>query len=343
MLDSEAYRAYLAETHPALAIDDRRLGGLPSFTAPLDVREPLLPGRARSVVEALQPAFPRVVTPPTLFIGTPFERYDQTHLLETSPPLTELGDRAVRAARSQGLDVAVLTNVQPAHVDEASAQARGWVRLPSFPDTVIDLRATSFEAHLAGLPPGDRSGMRRNIRKFVKAGHRLERVHDASRLGSALYECYVPYYLGAAVKWQAHTRAYFAGLTSLGDAVRLTVARTARHRLIGFIVAFEDRDGVQAGRIGVHPDFHRRDAVYFRLLYHVLEDALARHGGGSSILSLEPTGYRMKRHLGARTVPLVNLVIGVRGPWRWLLRSLSPIGRRLLGHLENRPSLERHY
>ena len=60
-------------------------------------------------------------------------------------------------------------------------------------------------------------------------------------------------------------------------------------------------------------------------------------------LSLEPTGYRMKRHLGARSVPMVNLVMGVNATWRGLLGGFAGVGRRLLRHLEDRVALEQEY
>lgn len=342
LLDEARYRRFLAETHPELAIDDARLGGVPSFLAPLDIREPLAPGRLRRIAGAIGRGFPGLVTPPALFLGTPFERYDQTHLLHELGNPASLTDRARAAARDDRREVVVLTNVRPERVDPIWRDL-GWTVLPSFPDAVVPLSALDFEAHLATLPAGDRSGMRRNIRKFERAGHRLERIADGSGLGDALYRCYRPLYERATVRWQAHTTAYLEGLTGLGDAVDLVGAFSGDGQLIGFVVAFEDGPGLQAGRIGVHPDFHRRDAIYFRLMYHVLEHALQTRGGSGGGLSFEPTGYRMKRHLGAEKVPLVNLVLGVSPRWRFLLGQLSWLGRRLLAHLEDRVLLERWY
>lgn len=343
LLDTASYRAFLAQTHPALEIDDGRLGGVPSFVARLDIREPLVPGAMRSALDVAQEIVPEIVKPRGLFLGTPFERYDQTHLLEELPSVPELSEQASRAARARDLEVAVLTNVRPEALDLAAWASHGWSVLPSFPDTVVDLCAPDFEAHLASLPSGDRSGIRRNIKRFRRAGHTLERIVDASRLGMSLFRCYQPFFEGATVRWQAHTVAYFDGLTRLGKHVRLTAARSSEGKVIGFIVAFEDPNGLQAGRIGVHPEYHRKDAVYFRLLYHVLEEALETWGGGPNILSLEPTGYRMKRHLGARKVPLVNLILGVSDAWSILLRSMGALGRHLLRHLEDRAALERWY
>lgn len=340
LLDEPRYRAFLADTHPHLGIDDGRLGGIPSFLAPLDVREPLAPGPMRKAAYAARPLLPSVITPPALFIGTPFEPYDQTSLAAQCDP-NELSAKIRDTA--EGCAVAVITNVRPAELDLARWSDAGWVALPSFPDTTIDLSVDSFEAHLLRLPAGDRSGMRRNCRRFERAGHRIERVSDSGPLAEALFDCYLPFFERAAVRWQAHTRAYFGGLTALGPGVHLAVARSASGRIIGFVVGFEDERGLQAGRIGVHPDFHRKDAVYFRLIYHVIEAALTRFGGTPSRLSMEPTGYRLKRHLGAERVRMVNLVLGLDATWRFLLDHFDGLGQRLLGHLQRPAALERLY
>lgn len=342
ILDEARYRRFLAETHPSLRIDDGRLDGVPSFLAPLDVREPLVPGPFRRLLEGLRPVLPGLVTPPALFLGTPFERYDQTHLLAEIPDPEALTERARRAARANSREVVVCTNVLSRRIPDRWS-ALGWVELPSFPDTVVPLTSPDFEAHLATLPPGDRSGMRRNMRRFERAGHRLARIDHAGPLQDALHACYRPMYERAAVRWQAHTPEYLGGLTRLGSEVELVGAFSAQGQLIGFMVVFEDGPGLQAGRIGVHPDFHRRDGVYFRLMYHVLELGFRSRGGGPGRLSLEPTGYRMKRHLGARNVPLVNLVFGVSERWRLLLGRFRALGHRLLGHLEDPDALERWY
>ena len=341
LLDAAHYRRFLAATHPALGLEDERLEGVPSFVAPLDVREPMPPGPWRRLLSGVHVLSPAWVRPSALFVGTPFERYEQTHVLDDVDCVDGFSDVVQRAARRLGLEVVVITNLSPTAIGLDAWRRRGWVVFPSFPDAVVDLKAADFQAHLRTLPQGDRSGVRRNIRRFERAGHGLERVMDARGLGSELFECYRPLYRRAAVRWHPHTRAYFSGLPGLGESVHLTVARSRAGALIGFIVAFEDREGVQAGRIGVHPNYHRRDAVYFRLLYHVLEGALASKPEGNRVLSLEPTGYRMKRHLGARTVPLVNLIMGVSETWSILLHGMQGLGQFMLRHLNDPGALER--
>lgn len=339
LLDDGRYLRFLSQTHPELDISISRFE-VPSFVAPLDVREPLLPGVFRALLNVGLRLTPSHVMPATLFLGTPFERYDQTELLSQLHDPVVLAETSRRYAERMGLELVVFTCVRADHPAIAPLLRAGFYALPSFPDTVVPLVGQDFDTHLLSLPPGDRSGIRRNIRRFERGGHRLERVYDSKDRGTELFAAYQPMYERATVKWIPHTEGYFAGIAALDERVHLTVAKNEAGDLLGFVINFADGDAFHAGRIGVRPDYYRRDAVYFRLLYHVLSESLHH---GASRLVLEPTGYRMKRHLGARRKPLVNLVQGVSPTWRLLLSSSRGIGKMALSHLENRKILERHY
>jgi hypothetical protein len=345
LLDDERYFRFLADTHPTLRLSTTRLP-VPSYVAPLDVREPLLRGPVRAALGVGRLVSPSHVTPRSLFLGTPFERYEQTHILDDVDDVPALVRDARRIAARAGLDVVCATCLDPDHRRVRDLTRAGFVALPSFPDTVVTLRGESFDDHLAQLPAADRSGIRRNIRRFERAGLRLERLSRGDADADALFSSYRPMFERAAVKWLPHTPSYFAGIAQLDERVRLTVARAGDGEVAGFIINFEDgeddahRRVFQAGRVGIAPRFFRKHAVYFRLLYHVIEES-QRLGG--THLSLEPTGYRMKRHLGAERKPMINLVLGVSATWRLALKTMAGVGRALLSHLDEDKTLERHY
>ncbi len=339
LLDAPAYRTLLAGAHPALRFDAERLGGVPSFVARLDLREPLLPGPIRWALSGVRPVLPGLVTPRSLFLGSPFERYDQTHLLDDVDDVPRLVSQIRDACRAESCAVAVITNVSPTHERLARYRDAGFVALPSFPDSVMTL-AETFDQQLLARPQGDRSSVRRNIRKFERAGHTLQRERLTAPIKDALYRAYRPMFDRAKVKWQPHSEDYFEGLGALGEDVYVTTARNPAGEVIGFAVNFDDAGRFQSGRIGVVPAYHRKDAVYFRLLYHLVEEAIAHRAGS---ISLEPTGYRLKRHLGARQVPLCNLILGQSALWRLLLRTAVPVGRFVLRHLSDEKALERAY
>jgi len=340
LLDADAHVDWIARTHPDLSLSrDRML--LPSFVAPVAVAEALEPRSfTRKLAETALRVRRNLAAPPALFLGTPFEPYDQTGFLGGVDP-AEVRRQALDAAKEKGLELCVLPNVSPESPLLEGWREAGFVSLASFPDTRIDLSPEDFEAHLATLPQGDRSGIRRNGRKFRRAGHRIERIWDSAPHAETLYEAYRTFFDRAKVHWVPYSLDYFRELTSQGPRVRLFGAFNPEDALIGFVLNFEDGRMVHTGRLGVAPAYHHEDRVYFALLYHAIEDALGLQGAEE--LSLEPTSYRTKRHLGATKVPMVNLVLGTGPTWRCLLSTLTPLGRWMLSHLEDERRLDRAF
>ncbi|MFZ9889046.1 MAG: hypothetical protein ACO3JL_16235, partial [Myxococcota bacterium] len=150
LLDSRRYRRFLAETHPELQLSEDRLA-VPSFIAPLDVREPLLPGYFRDALLQFPALLETPLRPTTLFLGTPFEPYDQTHFFEGVSDVPGLVSGARTLAAERGLDLVVVTCVSPGAPFLGAWQREGFVTLQSFPDAVVTLRGHSFEEHLMSL------------------------------------------------------------------------------------------------------------------------------------------------------------------------------------------------
>lgn len=341
ILDEPAYLAFLARTHPDLQLRNDRLE-LPSFVAPLPLSDALQPGRKRAAITQLAAWFPGWLQPKTLFLGSPFEPYEQTSLLRGRDP-EAIRRQVERAGSREDAELAVLTSIDARAPELSAWKAAGFIAVPSFPDVWRPIQGLSLEDELKRIPGPDRSSVRRNIRAFQEAGLRLRRLTDSSELAAALYGAYRPMYQRARVKWLRHSLAYFEGLAALGPRVWLTVAEDKHGALAGFVVSFEDALGLQAGRLGVSPAWRERSGVYFRLLYSTLESAIAARPSEASRLSLEPTAYRLKRHLGGELRPMVNLMLGLKAPWKTGLRAGAPLSRPLLGHLTDPEALEAHY
>ena len=105
-----------------------------------------------------------------------------------------------------------------------------------------------------------------------------------------------------------------------------------RGNLVGFVMSFHDGERLHGGRIGVVPSQHRKNAVYFRLIYALIERAYLEN---KSHLVLEPTSYAFKRFLGGTRKPLVNLVRGATPFWGTVMFLGIKFGKICLRHLES--------
>ena len=340
LIDQPEYAEFIAKSHPALRCSkDDSIGHF--FIANLDIAEPLLQGLVRANLELAQSMLPRYLKPKALFLGTPFEPYRQDDVLARLPPLEKMVDGLHMLSSRHRAQCIVMTNVSPTHERCSELLDSGFTLLPSFPDMVLNLRdIETFEEYLRLLKAGDRSSVRRNLRVFGERGYEIRQIKNSEPISTNLYEAYLPFFNRAKVKWFPHSPEFFRDATDFSNSTRLFVASDADGELAGFAMGYFDGRVYHAGRLGVRPDLFQQDRVYFALLYRFIEDAISL---GAKQLSLEPTAYRLKRHLGAKPRPVVNAIMGTSPFWRTALSLGKPLGYRLLRHLNRPKVLEDHY
>ena len=144
-LESSAYFEYLQKTHPELrmTVED----GVPYYVAPLKFHEPLRSGWLKTALRALAIYWPRLGAPKALFVGSPFEPYEQTTLGAKTAVLKPL--TLQKLARRHGCGLVVLTNQSPQAEATAAHLKQGFRALPSFPDVELFLPGASFADYLA--------------------------------------------------------------------------------------------------------------------------------------------------------------------------------------------------
>ena len=83
---------------------------------------------------------------------------------------------------------------------------------------------------------------------------------------------------GRKVKWFPHSLEFFKrdGIWKLNATLRRERSEWRVGRLHN---GYYDGKTYHAGRLGVRPDLHHRDRVYFALLYTFIEDACAGREG----------------------------------------------------------------
>lgn len=337
-LQSRAYINFLAQTHPELRL--KREGTFPSYVAQLPFYEPLRPGRLRELLRGCAHRWPHWFAPSTLFIGSPFEPYEQSSQL--GGDIDEgMGDLAHRAQK-EGCGLMVLTNVSSSDVALQTWRQQGFKAMPSLPDMVLTLCGAHFDDYLNSRKSKVRNSIARNIRKFEEAGFEICRFKgpELRALSHHLVRSYHQMYARANIKWLRHTAAYFEHLCDFEEDVFVDIAVNASGHLMGFIVSFDDGNRLHGGRIGVIPRQHQKNAVYFRLIYSLIERA---YDLKKREVVLEPTSFKMKRYLGAEYRPLVNLIRGTNVFWRTVCFLGGGLGRYWLRYLERRDQLEEYY
>ena len=337
-LHSERYINWLAKTHPSLNL--KTDFGLPTYEAPLGFFEPLKPGRLRRAFRFAALKWPRLFAPKALFVGSPFEPYEQ--ILNEKSQTPEFISRLRGSALECGCGLVVVTNVSKKNSNLDAWRAQGFKVLPSFPDMVLSLPGDHFDDYLAMLKSKERNSILRNLRRFEQSRLTIRRMKgDALRLlAHQMIQGYHHLYVRAGVKWLRHTAAYFESLSSFEDDIFVDVAFGSNHRLVGFIVSYNDGERLHGGRIGIMPSHHQKDAVYFRLIYQLIQRGYALK---KKEVVLEPTSFKFKRYLGAQYRPLVNLVSGVNPFWSLVCRAGYRLGRWWLNHLTQARQLEKYY
>jgi len=340
LIDSSHYVELISRSHQELNYQVHPILGH-HFIAHLDIAEPLLPGRIRAGVEMVQRYCPRHLRPKALFLGTPFEPYRQDDVLSSLSSLQDFKAEIKSIQHFHNTQCVVMTNITPTHPRISDLLNLNFTLLPSFPDMTINLRQfETFESYLRSLKSEDRSSVKRNQRVFAERGYTINTLSDASEHSEELYQAYLPFFERAKVKWFPHSKEFFNEVTGLDSVTRLFVAYDSHGSVAGFSMGFFCGGTYHAGRLGVRPDLHQQDRIYFALLYRFIEDAIDL---GAQSISLEPTAYRLKRHLGATPKPVVNAIMGQSIFWRTTLALGTPIGHYLLRHLNRLRVLEANY
>jgi len=337
-LDSTAYFDHLAYTHPYLNLSIEACG-LPSFLAPVATHEPLYSPLLQGAARMGAKVCPYIFKPTALFIGSPFERYMQNGLFERYYISAKNIRCATKIARAAGADLLVVPNIGATHAIVELLSHLGFKAFDSFPDNQLPL-PTSYDAYIEERKTNQKNSMRRNMRRFDQSVIRLENVLPSGALGEKLYPSYRHLYDRARIKWLPHTKSYFGSLERFGRHAQFIVAFSPQKEPVGFMLYFNDGAQIQAGRMGIMPAFHQKDALYFMLYYELIRQSIK---AGAKSLSLGPTTYAFKRRLGANRVATVNMVKPVSPTWRFIMHRCEPALTKALSHLKKQDFLESCY
>lgn len=328
------YIQFLAQTHPQLALG-QSLTQAPFFMSRLPCYEVLRPGIIRDCTRSLESLFPSLLNPRALVFGLPFEPYEQTPILEALPNSTTMK----KLARDVGADMIFLPNISRSAPLEKLYQ-EGFFNVPSFPDMRLSLNVHSFKEYLNYMPSKYRRGIQKNIRIFEEKKYKLIYKDQLNNEHPRqFYEAYCFMRKRARVPWIAYEQEYFVHFHTIPQSF-IVAAFNEDDEFLGMAQGIQEGCKFHIARVAARKEIHRRDSIFFRLIYATIEHAL--HQGCTEII-FAPTSYALKRRLGARPSPLYNLILPISFSYK-LVRTIHPGAFRiLLRHLNSQEVLEKLY
>ena len=204
----------------------------PFFFTDQDILAGLSTG-LRAKVDAIRRRFPRFLTLKMLMVGC---TAGEGHLgLTRGPADTEAADALLEAfhihGKAQGAFILTFKDFTKGHrpLLDPVARQRGYVRMPSFPSTVIDLTGyRDFEDYLSQrLSKNTRKSLRRKFRPDeAQAPITLEVLTDVSPCVDEIHPLYLQVLGRSSYRFEELTKEYFVELgRTMGDRARFFVWR----------------------------------------------------------------------------------------------------------------------
>jgi hypothetical protein len=229
---------------------------------------------------------------------------------EMWPVVAEGLYRLRRADRLQGrVDYQVVKDLPADREDPATALARYSYRpLAVDPNMVLTLDPSweDFDGYLAALTKKYRKAARTAAKKVEKAGARVEPLADLAAHGARVHELYRAVASRSEFRLVELGEGFFASLADrLGPERFAAPAIWRGDELLGYVTVVRDGETAVGYYLGVDYEANAEMPVYHRLLYAVVEQAIA---WGCRRISYGGTALEAKARVGAEAEPTVAWV-----------------------------------
>jgi predicted N-acyltransferase len=297
-----------------------------------------VPGKIRSVVDAVRAVFPRFLTMRVLMVGSgagtgdlgACDKKDQRWL-------TNALQAALRTYARQNKASLIVFKDFPAIYRSAldTLRSKGYARIPSMPMTRLSLAYPNWEEYLGTLSKATRKDLRRKFRKTERAPEiEMEVVEDIALLVDEIYPLYLAVHERSSLKFETLTKEYFRAVAQrMPDRARFFIWRQNR-KIVAFSFCLVCNDTIYDECIGLDYSVALDLHLYFYTLRDIISWALQQ---GLKYYYSNPLNYEPKLHLDCELVPL-DLYIKHTNPL------LNPIFRRIikyLGPTQHDPVLQR--
>ena len=297
-----------------------------------------VPGKIRSVVDAIRKVFPRFLTMRVLMIGCAAGTGDLGTCNETDEPwVANALEATLRSYAKQNKASLVVFKDFPANyrLPLETLTANGYARIPSMPMTRLALRYADWDEYFATLSKATRKDWRRKFRKTERASKiEMEVVNDVTPVVDEIYPLYIAVHERSALKFETLTKDYFRAVGQrMPERARFFIWRQ-NGEIVAFSFCLLCRDAIYDECIGLDYSVALELHLYFYTLRDIISWALQQ---GLKYYYSNPLNYEPKLHLDCELVPL-DLHVMHTNPL------LNPMFRRLikyLGPTQHEPVLQR--
>lgn len=262
----------------------------------------------RTWVERVRRRFPRFMTLKMLMVGC---TAGEGHLgLTRGHEDTEAADGLLEAfhfhGKAQGAFILTFKDFTKEHRPTLTpaARRRGYVRMPSFPSTVIDLRPfADFEEYLARrLSKSTRKSLRRKFRPDdAQSPVTMEVLTDVSRCVDEIHPLYLQVLAHSSYRFEELTKEFFVGLgRTMGDRARFFIWRQAG-KAVAVSLGMVHEGTFYDNYLGLDYAVAYDLSLYFLTIRDLFNWAV---GQGLSTYYSTPLNYDPKLHLRFSLEPL---------------------------------------
>jgi predicted N-acyltransferase len=315
--------------HHYLLLEDNS-GNVRAIQPVFFVRQNLIegvPGKIRSVVEAIRKIFPRFLTMRVLMVGCGAGTGDLSVCDASDEAWAANALRAglLAYARRNKASLVVLKDF-PANYRLAlqTLRSNGYARIPSMSMTRLPLLFEKWDDYFRTLSKATRKDLRRKFRKAGRARKiEMEIVTDIAPFIDEIYPLYLAVHERSPLKFETLTKNYFLAVAErMPERARFFIWRQSS-KIVAFSFCLVCGDAVYDECIGldyrVALDLH----LYFYTLRDIISWALQQR---LKYYYSNPLNYEPKLHLDCELVPLDLYA-------RHTSALLNPIFRRMIKYL----------
>jgi predicted N-acyltransferase len=286
-----------------------------------------VPGKIRSIVDAIRKVFPRFLTMRVLMVGCGAGTGDLGVCDEKDEPwMANALQATLRIYAKRNKASLVVFKDFPADYRSAlgTLVSNDYARIPSMPMTRLSLGYANWDEYFSTLSKATRKDLRRKFRKTERAPTiKMEVVNDVTPFVDEIYPLYLAVHERSQLKFETLTKEYFRAVGQrMPEHARFFIWRQ-NGKIVAFSFCLVCGDAIYDECIGLDYSVALDLHLYFYTLRDIISWALQQ---GLKYYYSNPLNYEPKLHLDCELVPL-DLYIMHTNPL------LNPIFRRVIKYL----------